>query len=202
MTFSKMTLDLVLGLLGAGLLLWLLRGVKTSAERLIARFCLVFTSALVYSTIVSFQFTSGSAEQPTPSYSQAMLAPLMSLTFLGYSRAGRIGNAFGLLLTALFGYIIVATYFVKLMPYYAGFTNKASISSVLSVYSMHFRTFSRNLDLVSLGPIAVIFPLALTVTATTTVLAISISSRLQRPIEHRNEAMIASCTEFKPRTMP
>lgn len=163
LTFSTRTLNVVLVLLLCAILFWLARGNHDSAEWLTAAHCLVFSAALGYSAVLSYLYTQGVADGPSPWYSQVLLPPLFALAFLGCSRAGAAGRALASALVLLFAYILVVSYFGKLIPLYAGFTGRASLEALTAQYTTLFQQLLGNLDAVSLAPARLIVGLAFAV---------------------------------------
>ncbi|HLH01105.1 MAG TPA: hypothetical protein VKX49_32680 [Bryobacteraceae bacterium] len=172
LTFSTWTLNSVLILLLFAMMLWAVRGEHKSAEWLTAAHCVLFSAALWYSTVLSFLYTRGAATGPSPWYSQVLLAPVFGLALLGCSRAGVVGRALASALVIMFGYILVASYFAKLIPLYAGFTGRTSFTRLMAWYTTDFKALLGNLGEVSLAPAQLVVGLALAVTALTVTLAI------------------------------
>jgi hypothetical protein len=95
---------------------------------------------------------------------QVLLVPLLALGLLGASRSGNIGRAAAILMALLFGYILVATYWVKLMPLYGGFTGRTSLTSVTILYRDRLPSLMVGLNEVCLAPATVILCMASLVT--------------------------------------
>jgi hypothetical protein len=64
------------------------------------------------------------------------------------------------LLVLVFGYVLAATYVVKLIPFYGGYEGRASLAGVAGLYGHRIGVLAANLDTVTLAPAAVIFALA------------------------------------------
>jgi hypothetical protein len=73
-----------------------------------------------------------------------------------------------------FGYVLAATYAVKLIPLYAGYTGRGSFTDVAAQYFLRIHALSANLNSVALGPATLIFILALAVVALIAVLEIQL----------------------------
>src|SRR4051812_5447141 len=91
-TFSTKTLNATLVIGAAGLIMWALkRKPQEWVEWITAAHCIIFLTALAYVTLVSFSYTQGLAQGPSPWYSSVLLPPMLGLAFLGCSRAGSPG---------------------------------------------------------------------------------------------------------------
>ena len=158
-SFSVTTMNLTLGLILLALLLWAATRHR-SAEWITVWFCALFALALGYQTVVTHIHTHGVANGPSAWYLQVFSAPLLGLALLGASRRPRIGRWVALLLILLFGYILAATYAVKLIPLYGGYEARTSLAGVASLYSHQLRALAANLDMLTLAPAVIIFGLA------------------------------------------
>ena len=105
-------------------------------------------------------YTHGAANGPSPWYAQAILAPLLGLALLGAARWPRLGRFVAALLVLEFGYVLTATYVVKLIPLYGGYDGRTSLVGVAALYSRRLGVLATNLDTVALAPAAAIFALA------------------------------------------
>jgi hypothetical protein len=158
-TFSVSTLNLIIGVCLLALLLWAASS-HASAEWITFYFCTLFFLALGYATVVSHIYTHGAANGPSPWYAQVLLAPLLGLVLLGLSRSPRLGRFVAAPLVLLFGYVLAATYAVKLIPLYGGDDGRASVAALTSLYGRQLRILSANLNTVTLAPATMIFVLA------------------------------------------
>jgi hypothetical protein len=182
LTFSTLTLNAVLILLLCAMTLWAVRGEHKPAEWITAAQCVLFSAALGYSTVLSFLYSHGAAAEPSPWYSQVLLTPVFGLALLGCSRVGIAGRALASALVIMFGYILVASYFAKLIPLYAGFTGRTSFAILVAWYTTDFTTVIGNLGAVSLAPARLVVCLAFAVTALTVILAtVSVRSLILEP---------------------
>ncbi|MBI4889647.1 MAG: hypothetical protein HY821_03410 [Acidobacteria bacterium] len=137
-SFSSTTVDifLLLWLLAGGC--WLLtcrRGSLPFAERLVAAGLAVFFAALLYANALFVAHGSATYHVATPWYAQPLAAPCACVACLGMSRVWRAGRWLAPALAALSAYLICATYFLKLIPLYAGFTARVSPASLLRWWS-------------------------------------------------------------------
>jgi hypothetical protein len=158
-TFSTNTLNLIIGTGLVGLLLWAASR-HASAEWITFSFCALFVLALGYAATISNVYTHGAATGPEPWYAQILSAPLLGLALLGASRWQGLGRFVSAVLVLLFGYVLAATYAVKLIPLYGGYEGRTSLSGVAMLYSHRLRMLAANLDTVTLAPAPVIFVLA------------------------------------------
>jgi hypothetical protein len=159
LTFSETTLNLMI----ATTLIALLLGAASrhrATEWITVSYCVLFVAALGYVTVVSHIFTQGAANTPSPWYAQVLLAPLLALALLGASRWPRLGRFVSALLVLLFGYVLAATYAIKLIPLYGGYEGRASLAGLGMLYGHRLRLLTANLDTIALAPAPVIFGLA------------------------------------------
>ena len=158
-SFSVSTLNLMLGIGLLALLLWAATRHRR-AEWITVSFCALFALALGYQTVVTHIHTHGVANGPSAWYMQVFSSPLLGLALLGASRRPRIGRWVAALLILLFGYVLAATYAVKLIPLYGGYEARTSLAGVASLYTHQLRTLAANLDMVALAPAPIVFGLA------------------------------------------
>ena len=159
LAFSANTLNLMIGTSLVALLLW--AGSRhASAEWITFSYCVLFVLALGYAATSQHIYTHGAANGPSPWYAQVLLAPVLGLALLGASRWPGLGRFVASLLALVFGYVLAATYAVKLIPLYGGYEGRASLAGVAMLYGHRLRTLAANLDTVTLAPAAVILALA------------------------------------------
>ncbi|MDQ6699192.1 MAG: hypothetical protein M3Z36_03285, partial [Acidobacteriota bacterium] len=95
----------------------------------------LFSVGLAYISITFYAATGGKAIAAVPWYMQGLLAPVMSLCFLGMSRVKTWGGIIARAMILLSGYILAATYLVKLVPMYGGrLPSHARLSDLWSWY--------------------------------------------------------------------
>jgi len=120
-TFSQTTLDVLLALLAVAFAGWIARHRSIeSAEWIIFAAIVLFSIAVAYASAASFAHTHGETAGASPWYTQALLAPVMILAFLGLSRWKTAGALVAVCITALSAWILIATWTVKLFPMYSG----------------------------------------------------------------------------------
>jgi hypothetical protein len=154
-SFSASTTAAMVAVWILALILWAVSRHK-AAEWITSAYCALFAAALGYIAVVSYIFTHGAAKGPSPWYSQVLIAPLLGLAFLGCSRWPAWGRLVSALLVSLFGYELIATYNVKLIPLYCGYEGRTSLASLTALYSRRLPELLGNLDLLALAPAGVI----------------------------------------------
>jgi hypothetical protein len=162
-SFSVKTLRAVIVTWLVGLLLWAATRHRR-AEWIVILFCGWFVLALAYDAAVNYVASHHESASPCAWYTQVLLVPMMALGFLGTSRSGRAGRAGAVVMGLLFGYILAATYWVKLMPLYGGFEGRTSLASVTTLYREHLSILMAGLNDVCLAPAAVILCMSVIVT--------------------------------------
>lgn len=184
-SYSTNTLRILLGVWGLGLLLWCLTRPK-AREGIVAAYCALFALALLYYVALSSAFLHDRAARPEPWYCQVLMAPLLVLALLGAERSGRIGRLVTSAMVAIFGYVLVCTYWVKLIPLYSGFDQRTSFLAVARLYLTDSSRVVGELNTLSSGPAGVI----LTLSAAVTVTAIALQVVLIR-----NMVLIRNCSQ-------
>ena len=92
---------------------------------------------------------------------------MLGLAFLGCLRSSRLGKVVAGALTALFSYVLIATYVVKLIPLYGGYEGRTSLAALIGLYSHRLPVLMGNLNLIALAPGGAL----LSLTAIVTILA-------------------------------
>jgi hypothetical protein len=170
---------------GAFLWLWRVRRDLQSAEAILAGGILIFCLALVYMTAVGFVFSHGAEAGAKPWYPQVLLAPVLCLVFLGCAEAGRFGRAIAACIVSVWTYLILATYYAKLLPLYAGFTDgRTTLRGLVHWYTAHVTQISANLRTTALLAPEWIYALL----GLVSVLALWISFRLSSGIWNKSGA--------------
>jgi len=183
---SRNTLRVMLLLLGAAVCLYLWRAVRSrlpGAERVVLAGTLGYMAALVYSTVLTYWSTRGAGISPAPWYVQALLAPGLCLLFIGLSKSGGTGRALWLAMVWVWTYVMVVTYGVKQIPFYAGFTNgTAHLSDLPGWYARLLSGFYGTLETAALLPPGLLLALAAVVTAMAMTLAVGLSAIFLLPL--------------------
>ncbi len=68
---------------------------------------------------------------PSPWYAQVILAPMLGLAFLGCSRSRKVGRIAASALVGSFGYVLIATYMAKLIPFMAATRGRTSLIALI-----------------------------------------------------------------------
>jgi hypothetical protein len=164
-SFSRGTLDLLLVLLAAGVVLRFARGHTGRDAWATGAPIMAMAAVLVYSTVMLRAYTGGETTGTGPWYIPAILAPLFALSFGGLGRVLRVTA------TVLSGYILVASYWVKLLPMYGGFVApRSTLSAVITWYN------SGSYTPAYIGSSGLVYSLAVVVT----IIAVFIVFRLSR----------------------
>jgi hypothetical protein len=168
-SFSSITLTVfVIAIIACCVLLGrrLILGETPSAERIVLLGCMLYTSALLYSTVLSYWYSKGVAITTSPWYTQPAVPVFYCLIFSVLSGSGRIGRLVAGGLVFLSGYIISLTYFAKLIPLYAGYGGgRVVLSELVPWYRQNLHAVVENLSTVALGDPYVILASSFAVTA-------------------------------------
>jgi hypothetical protein len=168
-SYSRATLNFLLALLALGMAMWCSgRRAAKSAEWVTFAAVAVFLAAVFYegSAMVADRPTQAVAG-PSPWYTQALLAPILSLVFLGCARWNRAGRAIAAVIATLWAWILAATWIFKLFPMYASGT---PLLRAKDAWHWWTHTHAHVLSLTALAPAAWLYAglaaaLALTVGA-------------------------------------
>ncbi|HYL76228.1 MAG TPA: hypothetical protein VEU96_18605 [Bryobacteraceae bacterium] len=133
-TFSAKTLDSMLLLVAVALILYFVRARLQIPEWTIVAASFLFWIALLLVTLTFYAGSNRQVAGAEPWYAQVLLVPLMLLMFLGLSRAPRWGRILGPLFVLLWGYVLMATYLIKLLPLYGGFPASQRIGELWTRY--------------------------------------------------------------------
>ncbi len=178
--FSKATLRVLLVLWAAALLLWIAQRHR-AVEWITLLYSGAFFAALLYDAALNDAVSHGANVNPAPWYAQPLLVPLLSLAFLGAARAGAAGKWIASLIVALSGYVLMATYWAKLIPLYSGFEARATLPALIQLYRRPSQV-AHGLAAVCFAPPAAILSLALMVG----LLAMGEAARLARSMARGN----------------
>jgi len=134
-TFSSTTLNLMLTLLAVCIAANFARKRFGAAASLTAASILFFCAALAYVTVAFYAASNGDVWAAVPWYMPVLLVPVMLLAFRGATMAGRAGSWLTGALVMAWGYLLAATYLLKLLPMYAGFEQpRVKIGALWSWY--------------------------------------------------------------------
>jgi hypothetical protein len=110
-----------LGLLALGIAAWVWhRRQIQSTERVVFGAMLLFLAGVGYEGCAMVAERGFQVAGPSPWYTQVLLVPAMALVCLGLSRWKRVGHLLAGAMVALWAWILVATWTLKLFPMYAG----------------------------------------------------------------------------------
>jgi hypothetical protein len=175
--FGTVTLNCLLMLLAAGLLLYACR--PKPVEWAVLAAIAILGASVIYVTGNDVLFQHGVSAGPAPWYSLPLLVPVLALSLLGMSRSPRIGHPLGIGTCLLSMYICIATYIAKLIPLYGGYTEgRSTLSGLLHWYATSGAELTGMLSTISLAPPALIY----LETAVVTGLAITLAARLTRAL--------------------
>jgi len=182
-TFSSRSLFAVLLLLAASAVFYVLHRKEWRApEMAMLASILLFCGGLLYITLAFFYSTKGAVNAAMPWYMQVLLPPVMLLAFLSMSRSGTIGRVLAIGTLLAWTYLIAATYAIKLLPLYGGFTGtRAHVSDLWSWYRDKGAERSSILGTMCLTPAWWIYAL----TAAVLMLAFTVCAILIRGISAR-----------------
>jgi Dolichyl-phosphate-mannose-protein mannosyltransferase len=178
-TFSRATLNamIVLIMLGLAALLGKWRRENSTGILVVLAMMFAYGGGLIYATTQSFVFTKGQSIGASAWYAQPLLAPVLCLALLGAHRLGHPGRWLTVAMIALWMYVQCASYAVKLIPLYGGFSGgRSSPGAIWEWYRLAWAdSFSR------LGNVTLLSPaLVLVLAAAVILLDISIGVGLCR----------------------
>jgi hypothetical protein len=123
-SFSSMTLNCLLALLAVGAVLYAAQAVRrgaTRAEWSVLGFLAVYGAAVILVVGNDVEFLRGASAGAAPWYTELLLPPALAIVFLGLSRSP-LGKPISIAVLIAWVYICAATYVVKLIPLYGGYT--------------------------------------------------------------------------------
>jgi hypothetical protein len=148
-TFGLKTVLAALGLLAVALGMFVvaaLRRTPPASERILIAGCLAYVCGLAYYAAASYRYTGGAGITIAPWYIQPLEPALLCLCFLGILRAGTLGRLIAIAMTWLWAYVMIATYVVKLIPFYSGHVVEHSrLGDLVLYYSGSLSTLLANL---------------------------------------------------------
>jgi len=148
-SFSTVTLRVLMAVWLAALLLWA-SGRHERAEWIVLLHAGLFAAALAYDIAINYVHSLDAS--PCAWYTQVLLVPMLLLALLGASRSPKAGKVVAISMTLLYGYILVTTYWVKLIPLYSGFEARTSLSAVAMLYRQRLSALMTGLNEVCLAP--------------------------------------------------
>lgn len=176
-TLSAVTIWVMLGLLAAGVCLYVVRAARaglSGSERIVLAGMLCYGLGLVYAAVLAFWASKGVAFTPAPWYVQALLPAGMLLVLQGSGRALRMA------LLWVWVYQIGVTWLAKLIPFYAGFSSgRARLADLAGWYAGMLSGSYGALGTIALLPPPVLLGLAALSVASAATLAIACGGRLK-----------------------
>ncbi len=162
-TFSRFTLNIVLALLFAGIGAWVYRRrAIRPAEQLIFAAVIVYVIALLYNNAAVFVHMKGNTPGASPWYTQVLLVPVLAIAYLGMSRAGRFGRILASCTLALWTWILIATWTIKLFPLYSGAgAAPMRMHDIVNWYAHSAAAHMHDLSLLALAPAGLLYSMAL-----------------------------------------
>ncbi len=130
-TFSATTIDLMLCLVAVSLIIYVRHAKSRVAELTDVAAVLLYCCGMLAVTSACFALSNGAVSAAMPWYMPVLLVPILLLGFLGLSRAQRWRRILPPAFVLLWGYVLAATYLVKLVPLYSGFPQSRQHLSVL-----------------------------------------------------------------------
>ena len=180
-TFSSVTIDFMLVLLAAALVAYVLRAKRQAAEWGVAAAISLFTAGLAVIGVIFYAGSKHEVIAAMPWYAQVLLGPVFLLAFLGLSRWPRWGRGVATLFVMLWGYVLMATYLIKLTPLYGGFVaGHGAWRSLPGWYWNHWTEINEMLRTVSPADPAVICGAVACAVGTCLLLAIWLGSSAVR----------------------
>jgi hypothetical protein len=133
--------------------------------------------------VAFYSATGGAAIAAVPWYQQVLLAPVLLIAFLGLHRWRRIGGLVFAALALLWTYLLLATYWAKLIPLYGGFPETRSRPRQLWEWYVHGAAERESiLKTLCLAPPSVLWILIAGASVLSVVLCITLLIRAQRCI--------------------
>lgn len=155
-SFSRSTLHLELLLLLLALAAWGFRkSLIQPAEQFAFAAIVSFSLAIAYYSCVCFANDKGveALAAPGPWYTQVLLAPVIALAYLGTSRWKRLGAILAACTAAIWTWVLLATWIVKLFPMYSGSgASPMRLRDVWTWYTSHAASRASDLSLLALAP--------------------------------------------------
>jgi hypothetical protein len=93
----------------------------TAGHAIVAGTVVVYVGALAFTTAQSYWYTRGVGIAPSPWFIQPIYVAVLCLALSGAAAFPRIGKAVAIAAVWLWAYVISATYWLKLIPFYGGY---------------------------------------------------------------------------------
>jgi hypothetical protein len=188
-SFSAVTVQLFLSGLGVAAGIYIAGKIREKNRipgpaRTVIAACALYTLALAWFTALTYSATGGSAISASPWYVQPFISVVEALLLRGLARFGRTGVVVTLSMIWLSAYMAVATYWVKLIPLYAGYPGeRTTLRGLIAWYGAGPAQINANLETVAVGgPLQIGFFLVLT-----TALAVALAAALTKALSRRDQ---------------
>jgi hypothetical protein len=123
------------------------------AEQTTFAAAVLFSLAIAYTSCAAFAHTRGEVAWASPWYSEVLLAPVVGLAYLGMSRTKAIGPALAACTVAIWTWVLIATWTIKLFPMYSGAgTAPIHLHEVWNWYMHSASAHTPDLALLALAP--------------------------------------------------
>jgi len=159
--FSSVTLNCLLALLATGTALYAVRAFQrapSDAEWAVLGALAFYAAAVIYVVGNDVIFLRGASAGAAPWYTEVLLAPILAISLLGLSQSRRIGRPVAVAMLLLWTYIWAATYLVKLIPLYGGYTKgRTTLKETLEWYLTSHHELTNMLSTISLAPPVTIY---------------------------------------------
>lgn len=183
-SFSSTTLDCLLALLAAGIVMYALQAIRhtpAAGEWAILGALALYAAAVIYVVGNDVIFLHGASAGAAPWYTEVLLAPSLAISLLGISRAPRLALPTSVAILLVWCYICVVTYAVKLIPLYGGYAKgRNTLKETLAWYVTSHRELTNMLSTISLAPPAAIYIETSVVVGLSVVIALRLVYLLKR----------------------
>lgn len=197
-SFTPMSRDLVFALLTLAGMAALSAAVQDwrrripTSEGLMWPLAGLLTASLAYAISVSFWFTNGAAFSAGPWYAQPLVLLLSVLLCSALARARLLGRLTVAAAVSLSAYALLLTWWVKLIPYYAGLSpSRNNLDGVWALYRDRGAQLASQLGETAMAPGAAILAMAALSSLLAVGLAMWIAWRILRASDERDQATAA-----------
>ena len=173
-SFHRRTIDGMLLLLVAGAVVFVARRWRSGIW--VTATVGLYLAGLAFATVQSFWYTNRLQAAPSPWFIQPIYPAVVCLIVSGLAASGRLGKGIGIAAIWLWAYVICATYWLKLIPLYAGYPSTQAQPAKL--FRWYTQEFPAALDTTAMIDSRTVMVLAIAVTLTTLGLAGWLTSRI------------------------
>jgi hypothetical protein len=144
--------------------------------------CAMYGVSLLYSATVAFWFSQGVSTTASPWFIEPLIPALLSVLFCGLARSGAAGASIGAWIVCWSAYIVSATYWAKLIPLYAGYSEgRTTLIRLLPWYRRNFHALLADPSATAMLRPGPVLALAAVVAVSAIALAVVLSKRLFQP---------------------